>query len=90
MIHIKNKSSIQKMEAAGILLAEIFDAISLLVHDNVSTLELDAWIEIQLREKGLVSKTKGYHGYRHVSCISVNDEVVHGFQCVINYCVKGI
>lgn len=78
MIHIKDKSSIQKMEAAGILLAEIFDAIPLLICENMSTLELDTWIEMQLREKGLISKTKGYHGYRHVSCISVNEEVVHG------------
>src|SRR5690348_10933500 len=78
MIHIKDKSSIQKMEAAGILLAEIFDAMPLLVRENMSTLELDTWIEMQLREKGLISKTKGYHGYRHVSCISVNEEVVHG------------
>jgi methionyl aminopeptidase len=78
MIHIKNKSSIAKMEAAGQLLAEIFNMISLYIHENVSTLELDAWIENQLREKGLVSQTKGYHGYRHVSCISVNEEVVHG------------
>lgn len=78
MIHIKNKSSIEKMEAAGILLAEILDAITPLVRENVSTLELDAWIDTQMREKGLVSKTKGYHGYRHASCISVNEEVVHG------------
>ena len=78
MIQIKNKSSIQKMEVAGTLLAEIFDAIPSLLRENVSTLEIDTWIENQLREKGLVSKTKGYHGYRHASCISVNEEVVHG------------
>jgi methionyl aminopeptidase len=26
----------------------------------------------------LVSQTKGYKGYKHVCCISINDEVVHG------------
>jgi methionyl aminopeptidase len=78
MIIIKDKSSIKKMEEAGKLLAGIFDDIVPFVHETMSTLQLDSWIEEQLRLKGLESKTKGYHGYRHVSCISVNDEVVHG------------
>jgi len=78
MIVIKNKSSIRKMEEAGRLLSGIFNDLEPRVKQGVSTLELDAWIEKQLQAKGLVSKTKGYMGYRHASCISVNDEVVHG------------
>ena len=31
-----------------------------------------------LKKHDLVSRMKGYMGYKHVSCISVNDEVVHG------------
>ncbi len=45
---------------------------------GVSTLALDAWIDQEMTKKGLKSKTKGFMTYRHVSCISVNDEVVHG------------
>ncbi len=78
MITIKNKQSIQKMETAGRLLAAICNDLGPLVKEGVNTLELDSWISGQLSQKGLVSKTKGYRGYRHSSCISVNDEVVHG------------
>lgn len=78
MIMVKNRASIQKMEEAGVLLARIFDELSSAVKAGVSTHELDAWIEGRLSESGLVSRTKGYMGYRHVSCISVNEEVVHG------------
>ena len=78
MITIKNKAAIQKMEEAGHLLLEIFDQIPALLKPGVSTLELDTWIEEQQKQRNLVSKMKGYRGYRHVSCISVNDEVVHG------------
>lgn len=78
MITIKNKQSIQKMETAGKLLAEIFDAVEPLVQPGATTLALDTWIAEQFRNKGLVSKMKGYRGYKHVSCISINDEVVHG------------
>lgn len=78
MITIKNAVSIRKMETAGQLLAAILNDIVPLVQPGVSTQELDAWIADQLRAKQLLSKTKGYMGYRHVSCISVNDELVHG------------
>ncbi len=78
MITIKNKLSIRKMEKAGQLLAEIFEDIGPLIRPGISTLKLNEKIECELRKKGLISKTKGYKGYKHASCISVNDEVVHG------------
>ena len=78
MIAIKNKHSLQKMEQAGKLLNEIFQMIAPKVQLGISTLDLDTLIAKLIQEKGLVSKTKGYMGYKHSSCISLNDEVVHG------------
>jgi len=78
MIHIKNKLSIQKMARAGCLLSEIFESLEPKMQPGVSSVEIDSWIDSQLQAKGLVSKTKGYKGYKHSSCISINDEVVHG------------
>jgi methionyl aminopeptidase len=78
MITIKNKRSIAKMTKAGSALSTIIDTIGTQIKPGVTTLELDILIEEQLKQKGLVSKCKGYRGYKHVSCISVNDEVVHG------------
>lgn len=78
MITIKNKIAIQKMKVAGSLLSEIFDELKTIVVKNVSTLDLDHNIEKMLAARQLISETKGYKSYRHVSCISVNDEVVHG------------
>ena len=79
MIIIKNTVSIQKMHTAGQLLANILNAIAPLIKPGISTLELDSWLEDQINKNGLVSEMKGYVGtYKHVSCISVNDEVVHG------------
>lgn len=78
MITIKNKVSIAKMERAGLALQEVFIALEPCIKMGVSTLDIDSKIAQLLKERNLVSKTLGYHGYRHVSCISVNDEVVHG------------
>lgn len=86
MIHIKNKLSIQKMAQAGSLLSAIFVQMETIIKAGISTAEIDAWIELQLQQNGLVSQVKGYMGYRHVSCISVNDVVVHGVpraDCVL-------
>jgi len=66
------------MAHAGSLLSDILVSVEHLIKPGVSTAEIDAWIESQLQAKGLVSRVKGYMGYRHVSCISVNDVVVHG------------
>jgi len=78
MITIKNNSSIQKMEMAGLLLAEVFDLLKPSLVAGVSTQELDALIVQLLIEKKLISQMRGYRGYKHVSCISINDVVVHG------------
>ena len=78
MIMIKNKMAIQKMETAGALLCELFDALVPLIKPGTSTLEIDHAVAEQLKARGLTSKTKGYMGYKHVSCISINEEVVHG------------
>jgi len=78
VIVIKNKASLQKMSTAGQLLNEIFREIVSEIRSGVSTLELDQLIARLIKEKGLSSKTMGYMGYCHSSCISLNDEVVHG------------
>ncbi len=78
MVTIKNKLSLQKMETAGKLLVEIFDEVALLIKPDVTAFAIDHAIEKLILKKGLVSRTKGYMGYKHASCISINDEVVHG------------
>lgn len=78
MIKIKNKASLQKMETAGKLLVEIFDEIASLIAPGLTALAIDRAIEQSIQKKGLLSRTKGYMGYKHASCISINDEVVHG------------
>ena len=81
MIEIKNKSSIAKMEEAGRLLSEIFEELSPLICSGVSTASINAFVADQLKKKGLVSSSKGYAGYKYESCISINDELIHGIPC---------
>lgn len=78
MIYIKDAEAISKMSKAGFELATIFEELVSYVVPGASTGSVDAYIAEQLKKRNLVSMTKGFMGYRHVSCISLNDEVVHG------------
>lgn len=78
MIVVKNKSALAKMEQAGSLLSPIVEEACKRAVAGTTTADIDAWIESELRAHGMTPKAKGYKGYRHVSCISVNDVVVHG------------
>lgn len=78
MIIIKNKQMLLKMEHAGQCLAQILEDVAKQLVPGVSTYTVDQWVEQKLKEAGLVSVMKGYAGYKHVTCISINDEVVHG------------
>ncbi len=89
MIIIKNKRALETMITAGQLLAEIFEAMTAFIGEGVSALDLDTWIAIELKKRNLVSQSKGYMGYKHVSCISLNDEVVHGIPMAHKKFVSG-
>jgi methionyl aminopeptidase len=82
MITLKNKASIIKMQHAGQQLVDMCDMLKSIIQPGISTLDIDIWIEAELKKRDLVSKTKGYMGYKHSSCVSVNDEVVHGVPSV--------
>lgn len=78
MITIKNQQAIDKMAAAGNLLAIMFEKLKNVIEPKKSSAEIDSWIDDYLKKHNLLSCSRGYMGYKHVSCISINDEVVHG------------
>jgi len=78
MITIKNSDAIAKMRIAGNLLAQMFEILTPQIVSGITTIDIDSLIESYLKNNELVSCSKGYMGYKHSSCISLNDEVVHG------------
>jgi methionyl aminopeptidase len=78
MIIIKSKKAIDRMRTAGKLLAEIMENVGSQVVEGNDTLAVNDWIEAEMRRVGLRPECKGYAGYQHATCISLNDVVVHG------------
>lgn len=66
------------MRRAGIVCAAVLDAVGAFVGPGVRTIELDRKIEQLVTSANATPATKGYRGYRHHACISVNDQVCHG------------
>ena len=79
-IEIKTPEQIDKMRVAGRLVGETLELLRSSVRVGVSTGELDAIAEDNIRSHGGVPSFKGYGHppFPGSICASVNDEVVHG------------
>ena len=79
-IEIKTPDQIHKMRAAGLLVGETLELLRTSVTAGISTGELDAIAERNIRAGGGVPSFLGYGlpPFPATICASVNDEVVHG------------
>jgi methionyl aminopeptidase len=78
MIKIKTAEELKIMQESGRILAETLWEVLKSVKPGVSELELDAMAEKLIREKGGEPGFQKVPGYKHATCISTNDVVVHG------------
>lgn len=78
---IKSDKEIALMRKAGLVLWEAHQKAKELVHEGVTTKEIDFVVESYILSQGAVPLLKGVPGrvpYPAATCISVNEEVVHG------------
>ncbi|QDT64590.1 type I methionyl aminopeptidase [Calycomorphotria hydatis] len=84
-IVLKSKREIEKMRAAGKLVAEAHGRVRELIRPGITTAELDAAVEKLFLEhgatplfRGVPCPEEGGPDFPAVTCTSVNEEVVHG------------
>lgn len=79
-VEIKTPEQITKMRAAGLLVGETLELLRASVRSGVTTGELDAIAEDNIRSGGGIPSFKGYSSppFPASICASVNDQVVHG------------
>jgi methionyl aminopeptidase len=78
VIVLKSVRELERMRAAGKILAEVKERLPALVRPGVSTREIDAEVEAFILARGAQSAFKGYRGFPATVCTSINEEVVHG------------
>jgi methionyl aminopeptidase len=81
-VHIlRSPREIAQMRKAGLLVWQAHQVAAALVRPGITTGEIDAAVEKFFVEQGAIPLFKGVPGkvpFPAVTCISVNDEVVHG------------
>ena len=77
-VTIKFGRELERMREAGRIVADVLECAGAALAPGVTTRELNALCEKEIRSRGGVPTFLGYNGYPAATCISVNDEVVHG------------
>jgi methionyl aminopeptidase len=77
-IQIKTPEQFAIMREAGLVVAHTLEAVAAAVRPGITTAELDALAEREIRAAGATPSFLGYHGYPATICTSVNDQIVHG------------
>jgi methionyl aminopeptidase len=79
--HIKTEREISLMRAAGLVVWNAHNVAAQLVKPGVTTAEINAAVDKYLEEQGALALFKGVPGkvpYPAATCISINEQLVHG------------
>ena len=78
MSYIKTASQIEHIRVSCKIATDILQQVLAAAKAGVTTLELDTLAQKLCAEHKVVPSFKGYLKYPHATCVSVNEEVVHG------------
>ncbi len=78
MVTVKSERELDLMRAAGRLVSEVLQGVVAIVRPGVTLKELDSYAEELTLARGAKPAFKGYMGYQHTLCTSVNEQIVHG------------
>lgn len=78
MIILKSQAEIEQIRQSARVVIECLKIAEELVGPGVKGIEIDRAIEEHIRSRGGTPSFKGYRGYPAATCISINEQVVHG------------
>ncbi|MDR6200387.1 methionyl aminopeptidase [Microbacterium sp. SORGH_AS428] len=74
----KTPAQLRQMIEPGLITAAALQAVREMIAPGVTTAELDAAAAAVITGRGAESNFQLVRGYRHTTCVSVNEQVVHG------------
>jgi len=77
-MELKNQKEIELMREGGKILAHTLAETQKICKAGMTTLEIDSFIEKKIRLSGAIPSFLNYRKYPFHSCISINEELVHG------------
>jgi methionyl aminopeptidase len=77
-IIIKTPGQIEGIKEAGKILSDLYKELKTYIRPGVSTLQIDSFADRFIKKRGGVPTFKTVAGYYHATCVTINNEVVHG------------
>lgn len=77
-VSLKTAEEINILSQGGAKLARIMSEVIAYIRPGLTTIEIDQQAANLITQSGGESTFKGFYNYPAVSCLSVNDQVVHG------------
>jgi methionyl aminopeptidase len=78
-IHLKSVEEIELIRESSLLVSKTLGEIAKVIRPGIKTIELNNLAETFIRDNGGVPAFLNYSGFPYSLCISLNDQVVHGF-----------
>jgi len=78
-IHYKSVEEIELIRESSLLVSKTLGEIAKVIKPGVKTIDLDKLAETYIRDNGGVPAFLNYSGFPYSLCISMNDQIVHGF-----------
>lgn len=79
MVPIKTEEEIELLRESSLLVGKTLAEVAKMIRPGLKTIELDKLAETFIRDHGAKPGFKGYNGFPYSLCISINENVVHGF-----------
>jgi methionyl aminopeptidase len=79
MIHFKTEEEIELLRESSLLVGKTLAEVAKRIKPGIETIVLDKIAEEFIRDHGAEPGFKGYNGFPYTLCVSVNEQVVHGF-----------
>ena len=78
-IQYKNLEEIEKIRESDLLVSKTLAEVAKIIGEGVKTIQLNKLAEEFIRDHGGIPAFLNYNGFPYSLCISLNDQVVHGF-----------
>ena len=78
-LNYKSVEEIEFIRESSILVSKTLGEIAKAIRPGVKTIELNKLADTYIRDNGGVPTFLNHHGFPYSLCISLNDQVVHGF-----------
>lgn len=85
-VYYKSSEDIERIRESNLLVSKTLAEIAKVIKAGLKTIELNQLAETFIRDNGGVPAFLNYNGFPYSLCISLNDQVVHGFPG--NYEIK--